>query len=253
MRRSASLSITGPVCVTASLRQCDTVSLYTVSLYTVSLYTVSLYTVSLYTVSLYTVSLYCIAVPRVTRSGTVLGNPIRNVETISISQQAQAIGHGARFLCQFLVGEEPLSTVVPQLKQVSRASTQVGNISSVRRQMLSQYTEAVRAVVANDPTLNRLVSSTENQPQFAKLQNVVSSHANLTSPAITGSLNLLESYASISSTALDTTVTVKGLSNAISLGNIFSSMRAKAKGKIGTLANTVTVAVNAISMYSEQV
>jgi len=115
-----------------SPRHCVTVSLFhrvTVSLFhcvTVSLVTAPLHHVHCVTVSLrhcLTVSLgHCLTVPlrhcapaslgSVIRSGTALGNPIRNVEAISISQQAQAIGLGARFLCQFLVGEEPLSTVV---------------------------------------------------------------------------------------------------------------------------------------------
>lgn len=53
--------------------------------------------------------------------------------------------------------------------------------------------------------------------------------------------------------ALDQTVTVKGLSNAIQLGSIFSAMKATAKGRVGLWSNTIVTGVNLISQYSEAV
>jgi len=53
--------------------------------------------------------------------------------------------------------------------------------------------------------------------------------------------------------ALDKTVTVKGLSNAIQLGSIFSAMKTAAKGRVGQWSATIVASVNTISMYSEAV
>lgn len=48
-------------------------------------------------------------------------------------------------------------------------------------------------------------------------------------------------------------MTVKGLSNAIQLGSIFSAMKTTAKGRVGMWSATIVAGVNTISMYSEAV
>lgn len=122
-------------------------------------------------------------------------NPLRQVETISVSQNTQTIGLGVRYLCQFLVGQDPLSTVVPELKALVNVSNRIAKLTDLKTLFGNAYSNAVSQVTGNDPLLTEWVNAAITPVVDNEAKKFASTNAFLSNPATSAGLEMLNSYA----------------------------------------------------------
>lgn len=131
----------------------------------------------------------------VTEKALVYANPLRQIETITVSQNAQTVGLGVRYLCQFLVGQDPLSTVVPELKLLVNASNRIAKLTDLKTLFGNAYTRAVSSITGDDPLLTEWVNAAITPVVDNEAKKFASTNAFLSNPATSASLDLLNTYA----------------------------------------------------------